>query len=303
MKVRRRRLAQATATTALEVLQQDRWVDVQALADGPAAALDWLLDLAPSQPGGQAGELCLPFQPRSFRDATLYEQHWVQSSRGYARRFLPWAHRFTSLVEAVTRKPFPAFRPHPLAHRQPIYYFGNHLSFVPSGTPVSAPAYSSALDYELELGLVLSRTLLDATPGEALRAIGGFVVVNDWTARDVQRPEMQSGMGPQKSKHFLSSMSDTLVTADEVLSRIEALSARVEINGQVVSQTSTQGMLHSLGDVLAHLSRSERLYPGELIATGTLPGGCGMETGHWLKPGDTLRLVIDSVGEIVHDIR
>jgi 2-keto-4-pentenoate hydratase/2-oxohepta-3-ene-1,7-dioic acid hydratase in catechol pathway len=173
---------------------------------------------------------------------------------------------------------------------------------VPSGTPVRAPDYCQVLDYELELGLVLSKPLFNATPEDALQAIGGFVVVNDWSARDVQRPEMQSGMGPQKSKHFFSSMSETLVTADEVLSGIEALSAQVEINGQTVARTSTQGMLHSLGAVLAHLSRGEHLYPGELIATGTLPYGCAMENGHWVKPGDVLRLVIEGVGEVVHTI-
>ena len=233
----------------------------------------------------------------------LFERHWIQSSRGYARRFMPVAYRLARACEVLTGSTFPAFRPHALAHRQPIYYFGNHLTFVPSGTPVSAPSYSKALDYELELGLVLSKPLFNATPGEALGAIGGFVVVNDWTARDVQRPEMQSGMGPQKSKHFLSSMSQTLVTADEVLHRIDTLSAFVEINGEVVSRTSTRDMLFSLGDLLAHLSRDEHLHPGELIATGTLPSGCGMENGHWVKPGDVLRMGIESVGEIVHPIR
>jgi len=164
------------------------------------------------------------------------------------------------------------------------------------------PAYTHALDYELELGWVLSKPLFNATPEEAVRAIGGFVVVNDFSARDVQRTEMRTGLGPQKSKHFLTSMSQTMVTASEVLPYIDELMARVEINGQIVTRTSTHGMGYSLGEVLAHLSLSERLYPGELIASGTLPGGSGMETGHWLRPGDLLRLVIEPIGEIVNEI-
>lgn len=246
--------------------------------------------------------LALPFQPRSFRDCSLYERHWVQASRGYVRRFMPLAGVFTGAFERLTGRAFPAFRPHPLAVRQPVYYFGNHLSFVPSGTPMRAPRFTQALDYELELGAVLRKPLHNATPEEALDAIGGFVVVNDWSARDIQREEMGTGLGPQKCKHFCSAMSDAIVDAADVMPRIERLTARVEVNGQVVAETSTADMLHDWGRTLSHLSMDEPLWPGELIATGTLPSGCAMENGRWLQPGDTLRLVIDGIGEVVHPI-
>ena len=106
-----------------------------------------------------------------------------------------------------SHKPFPPFKPKPLFYRQPIYYMSNHLTFVPSGAPVAFPQYSEALDYELEIGFVLQSPLFNATPQEALEAIGAFVVVNDLSARDVQRAEMVTGLGPQKAKHFTSSMS------------------------------------------------------------------------------------------------
>lgn len=301
MKLRRAPSTQALGQTALQRQQGSQWVDLDLTPGGDeAAALDWLDALPTLRQEGEGPRL--PFQPLSFRDGMLFEQHWVQSSRGYARRFMPGSYRFTQLFERLTGRPFPAFRPAALWHRQPIYYFGNHMTLVPGGTAVQAPDYTQALDYELELGWVLARPLYNATPEEALAAIGGFVVVNDFSARDVQRAEMQTGLGPQKSKHFLSSMSPSLVTADEILPIVGQLLARVEINGRCVSSTSTQGMRYHPGEVLAHLSRSERLYPGELIASGTLPGGCGMETGHWLQRGDTLRLVIDPIGEIVHTI-
>jgi 2-keto-4-pentenoate hydratase/2-oxohepta-3-ene-1,7-dioic acid hydratase in catechol pathway len=263
--------------------------------------LDWLLNL-PRWRTDTAGAN-LPVQPLSFRDCMLYEQHWIQSSRGYVRRFMPWASGVTRAFERLTGTPFPAFRPHALWQRQPIYYFGNHMTLVASGAPVDIPSYTQALDYELELGWILSKPLFNASPEEATAAIGAFVVINDFSARDVQRDEMATGLGPQKAKHFLSSMSGTLVTADEILPRLDTLSARVECNGRVISETSTRGMRFSPGEVLAHLSRNERLYPGELIASGTLPGGCGMEADHWLRPGDQLRLIIESVGEIHHLIR
>ncbi|MBF6214760.1 fumarylacetoacetate hydrolase family protein [Nocardia puris] len=244
----------------------------------------------------------LPFQPLSFRDFMLYEKHTVDASRGLVRRFHPGQHRVTSAYESVTGRPFPLFKPNALFHRQPMYYMSNHLTFVPTGTPIRPPAYTTALDYELEIGFVLAAPLLDATPEEALAAVGAFVLLNDFSARDVQRAEMASGFGPQKSKHFANSMSATAVTADEIAPRVAALTGTVAINGSTVSTVSSAGMRWSIGEVLAHASRSERLLPGELFGTGTLPGGSGMETGHWLRAGDTLTLTLDGIGEVEHTV-
>jgi 2-keto-4-pentenoate hydratase/2-oxohepta-3-ene-1,7-dioic acid hydratase in catechol pathway len=213
---------------------------------------------------------------------------------------MPAAYHVASAYERLTRKTFPAFKPKPLWYRQPIYYMGNHMTFVPSGTPVKCPSYSRALDYELELGFVLENPLLNASPQEALAAIGAFVVVCDFSARDVQRAEMTSGFGPQKSKHFISSMSSIAVPAAKILPRVEQLTATVEIDGEIAVRTSTGGMRYSLGEVLAHASKDEQLHPGELFATGTLPGGSGMENGHWLESGSRLRLAIDGIGEVQH---
>ncbi|WP_368905323.1 fumarylacetoacetate hydrolase family protein [Taklimakanibacter lacteus] len=296
MKIRRHIIPGRPGTSVIEVETAGGWT---ALAEDEAAQLAWLTGLPP--PASKGG-LVLPFQPRSFRDVLLYEDHWVNSSRGYVRRFMPAASRLAQAYEKLTGSTFPAFRPPKLSNVQPVYYFGNHLTIVPSGTPIAIPTFTQALDYELELGFVLARPLRNATPEEAHAAIGGFVVVNDFSARDIQRAEMRSGFGPQKSKHFMSSMSGTLVTADEILPRLDALRAVVEINGRHVARPSAAGMRWSLSEVLAHLSKDEQLHPGELIATGTLPGGCGLEAGHLLAKGDELRLVIEGVGEITHRI-
>jgi 2-keto-4-pentenoate hydratase/2-oxohepta-3-ene-1,7-dioic acid hydratase in catechol pathway len=244
----------------------------------------------------------LPFQPLSFRDFMLFERHAIEAARGWARRFAPKAFRIAQAFESLTGRDFPAFKPASLYYRQPIYYMGNALSFVPSQTPVAAPPYSAALDYELELGFVLGEPLFNATPQEAQEAIGAFVVLNDFSARDVQRDEMRSGFGPQKAKHFLSSMSETATTAREILPRLSKLTAAVEINGERVAETRFAGMRYSLGEALAFVSQGEPLLAGELFGTGTPPGGSGMETGCWLKAGDRLRLTIEGVGEIEHEI-
>jgi 2-keto-4-pentenoate hydratase/2-oxohepta-3-ene-1,7-dioic acid hydratase in catechol pathway len=282
-----------------QALRDGAWETIEAAPS--AFCAEWEIEaadafaLAPSLP-------LLPVRPLSFRDFMLFERHAVDAARGYARRFLPAVHALARVYEGPGGRTFPPFRPASLWRRQPIYYMGNHLAFVPSGAPVTAPSYSRALDYELELGFVLARPLFNATPQEAESAIGAFVVLNDFSARDVQLAEMRSGFGPQKSKHFLTSMSQTAVTAEEILPRLENLSASVHVNGRLVATTSLSGMRYSLGEALAHVSRDERLFPGELFGTGTVPGGSGMETGCWLKPGDRLVLAIDGVGEIRHEI-
>lgn len=267
---------------------------------GPVFDPAW--ELAVAQRHHDLAGHVLPFQPASFRDFMLYEHHAVDAARGLVRRFHPAQSRAAEAIEKLTRKPFPLFKPKPLFYRQPIYYMSNHLSFVPSGAPVAFPSYSAALDFELELGFVLKAPLFNASPAEAVDAIGAFVVVNDFSARDVQRAEMATGLGPQKAKHFASSMSAVAVTADEILPILDNLGGSVTVNGRAVSTVATAGPQWTVGDMLAHASRDEKLYPGELFATGTLPGGSGMETGNWLQPGDRITLSIDRVGEISHQI-
>jgi 2-keto-4-pentenoate hydratase/2-oxohepta-3-ene-1,7-dioic acid hydratase in catechol pathway len=250
----------------------------------------------------QRSDALLPFSPLSFRDFLLSEQHNVAAARGMLKRFYPASSRITSTFETATRRTFPAFRPKKLFYQQPIYYMSNAMTIVPTRTPVAFPSYSNGLDFELEIGFVLDKPLLNADAGEATAAVGAFVLLNDFSARDIQRNEMSSGLGPQKSKHFVSSMSETAVTADDVLPRLEQLTGSVLINGRTVSTVSGSGLHWSVGDVLAHASRDEQLLPGEVFGLGTLAGGSGMETGNWLRPGDTLRLVLDDIGEVEHSI-
>jgi 2-keto-4-pentenoate hydratase/2-oxohepta-3-ene-1,7-dioic acid hydratase in catechol pathway len=243
-------------------------------------------------------EALLPFAPVSFRDFMLYEEHAIAAARGLVRRFMPAAWRLVSLYESVVRRP-PAFlRPKRIWYEKPIYYMGSHVNFFTDGDLVPWPSYSRALDYELELGVVVCRPLHDATPEEAVQAIGGFVVVNDLSARDVQYPEMTSGFGPVKSKNFANAMSAELVTADEIVPRVAELDVAVRINGKPCGRGTTAGMHHSLGEMVAYASLGERVLPGELLATGTIPGCSGMETGQWLSPGDEIELEIEGIGTL-----
>lgn len=271
------------------------------LSDAGKAELSAKLELV--EPDDNADvTVCLPFAPASFRDFMLFESHAIDAARGYVKRFMPGMYPITRAIERVTGKPFKRFKPHPLWYEQPIYYLSNHLNFGVSGDDVVWPAYTDALDYELEIGAILKSPLYNASPEEAEEAIGGFVVLNDFSARDAQVAEMACGFGPQKAKHFFSTMSETFVTADEILPAVKALTGRVLINGNELSRCDTASMYHSLGETIAFASKGEQLHPGELFGTGTLPGGSGMETGHWLNEGDTLTLEVDQLGSLTNRV-
>ena len=139
---------------------------------------------------------------------------------------------------------------------------------MPSGTPIAFPPYTKALDYELQLAFVINRPLYDAKPEDAEQAIAAFVVMCDFSARDIQIPEMKSGMGPQKAKRFASSMSTIAVSADEILPRWRELRGSVTVNGEVAARPHTADSCYSLGEMLAHASAGERLDPGELFSIG-----------------------------------
>lgn len=253
--------------------------------------------------GARPGDAVLPFQPISVRDFSLSEQHNVDAAFGYARRFMPGAARVAGTVRTLTGRVLPALRPAKLWYAQPTYYLNNPVTFVPSGRVVEFPSYSQALDYEIQLAFVVGEPLYNAAPEEAEHAITAFVVMCDFSARDVQIPEMRSGMGPQKAKHFLSSMATVAVSADEVLPRWRELRGTVTVNDEVVARPHTAGSRFGLGDMLAHASASEQVLPGELFSIGALSAGSGMEVGRWLGQGDTVTMDLPGVGRIAHQIK
>ena len=240
----------------------------------------------------------LPFQPMSFRDFMLYEKHVIDAGKGFVRRFMPKLAPVVTAFESITGKPYPKLRPKNIWYEKPIYYMGSHINFYTEGQTIPWPAYTKVLDYELEIGLVIVKPLYNATAQEALQAIGGFTIINDFSARDIQLPEMMSGFGPVKSKNFANAMGHVIVTADEILPRLEDLSVRVIVNGEKWSEGSTAGPYHRIEEAVAYASAAERILPGELMATGTIPGCSGIEAGRWLSPGDRIVLEADGLGSL-----
>lgn len=247
----------------------------------------------------------LPFAPTSFRGVMIVEEHFTRAARTMVRRFMP---RPASLAigayEGITRRTFPALRPAPRFYEVPSFYFGSHTTFIGDGDTVRRPAASQFLDFELELGAIVTRPWNSARDGvpAAADVIGAFTVINDFSARDLQfQDERRSPFsGVVKAKSFATGMAPVVVTADEILPRWDQVTGRALVNGELWCEGSTAGGLFSLDEVIAHIAADEVLVPGEVISLGTLAGCCGLELDRFLQPGDTVRLELDGIGSLTN---
>ena len=283
--------------------------DVVALLAGGAearAAVEELLgavaedESVAADPGG-AG---LPFEARSLRAFSLWESHYEGSARMLVRRFFPRpVQRVAAGYERVTRRTFPPFKPNERFYEVPAFYVGNHAAMLADGEEMPWPSHSRYLDFELELAFVLARPLADPTPAEAREAIGGWFVLNDWSARDVQAEEARHGTfgSAVKSKTFANSIGSDLLSADE-LPDWRTATGRVRVDGEVWCEGRTAGPAHDVGEMLAYAAAGERLEPGDVISTGTMPGCCGLELDRWIQPGQTVELEIDGIGTVANRI-
>lgn len=278
------------------------------LAGGEAtrAAAAAAVDAAREDPGAAADPAVagLPFRPRSLRAFMLFESHVIASARSLVRHFFPAPARHAMEGwERMTRRTFPPLKPRRAFYERPEMYVANHTAVLADGEPMWWPSHTSCLDFELELAFVLARPLADATPAEAVEAIGGWMVLNDWSARDVQARDARTSIfGPVvKAKTFANSLGADVLTADALPDWTRA-TGRVRVDGELWCEGSTAGPQHDVGAMLAHASAGEQLAPGDVFSTGTMPGCCGLELERWLEPGQTVALEIDGIGTLTNRI-
>lgn len=167
--------------------------------------------------------------------------------------------------------------------------------------PIPLPPESTEVDWEAELALVVGRTVRRATRQEATEAIAGYTVANDISMRDWQWRTTQWLQG----KMFDSStpVGPVLVTPDELNGDAGApdLEIRCEIDGHVMQRSGTGDLLFDPADIVAYVSTILTLDPGDLILTGTPGGvGAGRDPSIFLQPGQTVRTVIEGIGELVN---
>jgi 2-keto-4-pentenoate hydratase/2-oxohepta-3-ene-1,7-dioic acid hydratase in catechol pathway len=183
------------------------------------------------------------------------------------------------------------------------YYKANPDAVEGPGTTLPRPAYADDVDVECELAAVIGVGGRDLTMEQARAAIVGYTIFNDVSFRDIQRREMAFGLGPTKGKDADHSnvLGPWLVTADEVGDPGD-LTMSFVVNAKTVSTYHTSKMAWEFADLVAYLSRSQTLGPGQIVTSGAFPGGCGLDAGIRLETGDIVEMRIDRLGSLVSTI-
>ena len=200
-------------------------------------------------------------------------------------------------------------------YAQPVFYFSNTASITGPDAPIRKPPETSELDYELDIAVVIGRAGGDIPVEIADDHIAGFTILNDWSARDVQRQEMKVGLGPAKGKDFATSIGPFLVTPDELERYLLPdrsrgnrydLTMTASVNDREYSRGNADEMHWTFAELIAVASRNTTLVPGDLIGSGTVGTGCITEfaegTYPWLQPGDVVRLEIEGLGSLENRI-
>lgn len=236
------------------------------------------------------GQLLAPLpRPIQMRDCLCFEEHLTNAIDGRNRTL------------GISERTPEQQRRLDLHRSRPFWYKCNRFAFVGPDATVHWPSYSNWMDYELELGLVIGRTGRNIKPEDAHEHIFGFTIFNDFSARDVQIDEMAS-LGPCRSKDFDTGnvLGPCIVTADAFNLADARMEARV--NGERWGGGSTASMTVQFADLIAFISAGETLHAGELLGSGTVGTGCGLEIGRKLKSGDVVELEIEGIGVLRNQV-
>ena len=229
-----------------------------------------------------------PLKPNSLRDGYAFEQHVKTANKNRGRDVPQEWYEF------------------------PVFYFTNPNAIFGHDDEIPYPHYTNAMDYELEVAVVIGRAGTNIKAEEAEQYIFGYTIFNDWSARDVQRKEMAVGLGPAKGKDFASSFGPVIVTrealADKAVGRpgVYDLTMAARVNGVEMSRGNFKDMHWSFGEIIERASDSVTLYPGDVIGSGTVGTGCLLELtkfqGPWLRHGDVIELEIERIGVLRNTI-
>jgi 2-keto-4-pentenoate hydratase/2-oxohepta-3-ene-1,7-dioic acid hydratase in catechol pathway len=218
-------------------------------------------------------------RPRVIRDFLTFEGHMLTAGKALGRPSIP-----------------------PVWYEVPAYYKGDPDTVSGPDAAIEWPTYCDKFDFELELAMIVGRRGKNVSKGDARRYIAGYTIWNDWSARDQQMREGPLGMGPSKGKDFDggNTIGPYLVTADEL--DVSNLRMTARVNGELWTDSSSSGRQFSFEDLIAHVSQSETIYPGELWGSGTTTGGSGLELDRWLKPGDVVEFEVEGIGVLRNQV-
>lgn len=251
---------------------------------------------------GQANILAPVPHPASCRDGYAFRQHVAAARRN----------RKVDMIAEFDQ--------------YPIFYFTNHQAIQGPGDIVCMPDHFQKLDFELEVAIVVCRKGRNITAAEADRYIGGYMIMNDMSARTLQMEEMLLNLGPAKGKDFSTVIGPMLVTPDELEPyKVPArenhtgnnyrLGMKCRVNGKLVSDGNTADMDWTFAEILERCAYGVDIMPGDVIGSGTVGTGCFLElngTGllndpnypvQWLKEGDVVEMEIEGLGRLTNTIR
>jgi len=226
-------------------------------------------------------------EPNSFRDFYAFEQHVKTARAGRNLEMIPEWYEF------------------------PVFYFSNHSTFIGNNQVLDYPKNTNELDFELEVACVIGKEGKNIKLDEAHKYIAGYSILNDWSARDLQRQEMRVGLGPAKGKDFATGMGPCLVTPDEIAhlkkNKGYDLKMTARKNGKIISAGNWLDIYYSFEEMIVRASENVTLYPGDVIGSGTVGSGCILElkpenTKGWLKSGDEIELEIEKLGVLKNRI-
>lgn len=222
--------------------------------------------------------------PPSVRDFYAFEQH-VKAAR---------ARRGVGMI--------------PEWYEIPVFYFSNTSALYGGDEDILYPRRSQELDFELEVAAVIGQAGTEISAEEAPGYIAGYMVMNDWSARDLQRKEMLMNLGPAKGKDFATTFGPWLVTPDELADRRIGsgkderydLALFGSINGDQLTSANLKDLYFSFPQMIERAAQSVRLRPGDIIGSGTCGTGCILELGterhRWLQPGDLVEMGAERLG-------
>jgi 2-keto-4-pentenoate hydratase/2-oxohepta-3-ene-1,7-dioic acid hydratase in catechol pathway len=237
-----------------------------------------------------SARLLPPLAPPTVRDFVAFEEH----------------------VEGMVKGGSPEATVPPEWYEAPTFYFANPYALIGAHDDVAAPANSELLDFELEVAVVVGRDGASLTPEQACEHAFGYTILNDWSARDLQRREMEVKLGPAKGKDFASTLGPWLVTADELEPYADedgflGLDLRVSVNGTEIGRDLLSNMGWTFAELIAYASRNTVVRAGDVVGSGTCGnGGCLAEL--WgvrgrldpppLQPGDVVEMTVEGIGTI-----
>lgn len=284
-------------------------------------------DSGSPNPTGRADAFC---PPDLQRYGELYGTDWsrVQEAVAWAEAHpgaqgprgetLVWALNDIALQPPVTRVPvlrdFAAFEDHlentfgkmglsipPAWYEQPTAFKGNSTTLFGHDTKVPWPRYTKKLDYELEVAVVIGKPAFNVDVDHAAEHIMGYTLLNDFSARDTQRGEMNVSTGPYKGKDFAWGLGPWIVTPDE-FGEAADLQMAVRIDGEVWAESTPGPMQWTFPEVISYTSQDELMNVGEVLGSGTVNNGCGFEIDRWIAPGAVVELEADRIGVLRHHI-